>query len=189
MTFDPTTLDFPEPIETERLIIRGPRPGDGAAFNAAILDSLEGITTWLGYYRDGPPTVAQSEAFIRSQHAHFVTRENLMMLVFLKESGVLVASSGLHPKWDVPSFEIGYWCRTPYSGNGYVTEAVRAQTDFAFEHLGARRVYIRCDTLNHASANVAKRAGFTWEATLRCDSRSPDGRLRDTHYFSIIKPE
>lgn len=187
---NPTLLDFPTVIETERLLLRGPQPGDGPAFNAACLDSLDAINQWLGFYRSGPPSLDDSETFMRREHARFVTRDNLMLLVFRKSDGVLVASSGLHPRWEVPMFEIGYWCRTPYTGNGYVTEAVRAQADFAFRYLQAVRVYIRCDVENHASAAVARRAGFAWEATLRNDSRrAPDGSLRSTHYFALTRPE
>lgn len=188
MIANPVLLDFPDTIETERLLIRGPRPGDGPAFNAAILDSLDGINTWLGFYRDGPPSVDDSESLMRREHAKFMARENLMLLIFLKHDGTLVAASGLHPRWNVPMFEIGYWCRTPYSGHGYVTEAVSAETEFAFTYLKACRVYIRCDTKNAASAAVARRAGFTLEATLHWDSRGPDGALRDTHVFALTRP-
>ena len=186
----PALLDFPDTIETERLILRGPRPGDGPAFNAACLDSLDGINQWLGFYRSGPPSVDDSEAFMRAQHAKFITRDELMYLVFRKDDGLLVAASGLHPRWQIPMFEIGYWCRTPYTGNGYVTEAVRAETDFAFRYLQAVRVYIRCDVENHASAAVARRAGFTWEATLHFDARrDPEGTLSSTHFFALTRPE
>lgn len=188
MSIDPIGLDFPDVIETERLLIRCPRPGDGPAFNAAILDSLDGINAWLGFYRNGPPSIADSEALMRREHAKAVTRENLMMLAFLKENGEMVVASGLHPRWAVPMFEIGYWGRTPYRGKGYVTETVRALTDFAFTYLQACRVYIRCDTQNHASAAVARRAGFELEATNRRDARSPDGHLRDSYTFAVLQP-
>jgi ribosomal-protein-serine acetyltransferase len=48
---------------------------------------------------------------------------------------------------------------------------------------------IRCDTDNDASANVARRAGFELEGTLRNDGRKHDGRLRSTLIFSQIRPE
>lgn len=181
--------DLPMPIETERLTIRPPQPGDGAAFNAAVLDSLDGIRTWLGYYLDGVPTVGDSELLIRQKHAAFILREELMLLAFLKGTDTLVASSGFHPRdWRVPMFEIGYWGRTPYSGHGYVTETVRALRDYAFNHLHAQRVFIRCDTDNEASAAVARRAGFSQEATLHHDGRKPSGALRSTYVFAQLRP-
>lgn len=183
-------FDLPMPIETERLTIRPPQPGDGVAFNAAVLDSLDGIRTWLGYYLDGVPTVADSELFIRQKHAAYILRDELMMLALLKGSDTIVASSGLHPRdWRVPMFEIGYWGRTTYSGHGYVTETVGALRDYAFQQLHAQRVFIRCDTDNEASASVARRAGFTLEATLHHDGRKPTGALRSTHVFAQLRQD
>ena len=182
-------LDFPDSIETERLTIRTPKPSDAQEFNAAILESLAGLQTWLGIYRDLPPTVAQTETFLQEKHAQFVTRQNLMLLCFLKGTDTNVATTSLLPNWKVPSFEIGYWCRQSYQGQGYVTEAVKGITDLAFTNLNAKRVFILCDIDNHASIKVARRAGFELEGTLRNDDRKPDGTLSSTFVFSQIRPD
>jgi RimJ/RimL family protein N-acetyltransferase len=182
--------DVPESFETPRLLIRAPRPGDGPEFNAAILETLPDIRRWLGLYLDGAPTVGDSEAFVRAQHARFLLRKNFMLLAFDKATGRLAVSSGLHkPDWRVPSFEIGYWCRTACQRQGYVTEVVRGITDFAVRVFGARRLEIRCDVDNITSAGVAQRAGFVLEGTLRCDSRDVTGALRDTHIFARVRPD
>ncbi|MCC6458597.1 MAG: GNAT family N-acetyltransferase [Caldilineaceae bacterium] len=182
-------LDFPDAIETARLIIRSPQAGDGPEFNAAILESMEGLQKWLGLYKESPPTVEETEALMRQKHAEFLLRQDMMLLCFLKGSNTFVVSSGLHPNWKVPSFEIGYWCRQSYQGQGYVTEAVNGIADFAFTQLNAKRVFIRCDSDNSASANVARRTGFEFEGTLRHDSRNHSGELRNTFMFSQIRPD
>jgi hypothetical protein len=43
----PILLDFPDSFESERLLIRGPRPGDGAAVHAALIESLGELRPWL----------------------------------------------------------------------------------------------------------------------------------------------
>ena len=53
-----------------------------------------------------------------------------------------------------------------------------AVAGFAFIHLRANRVEIRCDTRNLASARVASRAGFALEATLHHDCRDTAGTAR-----------
>jgi RimJ/RimL family protein N-acetyltransferase len=182
-------LNLPTTIETARLTIRSPLSGDGPEFNTAILESMEGLQKWLGLYKEGPPSVEESEAFVREKHAQFLLRQDLMLLCFLKGSKTLIVSSGLYPSWKVPSFEIGYWCRKSYQGQGYVTEAVNGLVDFAFTHLNAKRLFIRCDSENHASANVARRAGFEFEGTLRHDDRNDSGELCSTFMFSQIRPD
>ena len=184
--------DFPDQFETERLTIRSPRPGDGAALHAAVVDSWERLQLWMEWAqapRPGP--VAEWEAWIRQVHVAFLQRTDLQLLCFLKGSDIQVAGSGLHRiDWSIPSFEIGYWVRTGYEGQGYVTEAVRGITHFAFSVLGARRVEIHCDVRNERSAAVARRAGYELEGTLRCHRRNPrSGALSDTLIFARVLPE
>ena len=182
----PILQDFPESFETERLLIRSPLPGDGPEMHAAVNESLDDLLPWMDWPKQHE-TVEDSEKQMRLSRVRFLERSDLLLLLFLKGTNTLVGSSGLHRMdWSVPRFEIGYWCRTRFAGNGYVTEAVRGITAFAFEHLGARRVEIRCDALNRKSARVAERAGYTLEGELRNAEVGADGRLRNTLVFSVI---
>lgn len=182
---EPILRDFPESFETERLTIRAPRPGDGTALNAALRDSWSELAEWMPWAAGDPPAVEESEERMREAQAKFLLREDLWLLLFLKGTQTLVGSSGLHRiDWKVPKMEIGYWVRTPYAGRGYITEAVKGIANFALHQLGARRLEIRTDARNERSAAVARRAGFTLEATLRNDGRHHHtGELRDTLVF------
>lgn len=182
----PILRDFPEGFDTERLTIRSPLLGDGPAMHAAVNESMAELTPWMPWPKEHA-SVEDSEASVRRARVRFLERSDLMMLLLHRESGMLVGSSGLHRiDWEVPRFEIGYWCRTRFVGQGYVTEAVRGITDFAFEELGARRVEIRCDTLNEPSVRVAEKAGYKLEGTLRNEQTSTNGDLRDTLVYSLI---
>jgi RimJ/RimL family protein N-acetyltransferase len=148
----PILRDFPESFEAERLLIRCPLPGDGAEVYAAVSESLDELRPWMPWARERL-TADVEEENMRQARAAFLERRDLMLLLFLKGTGTLVGGSGLHRiDWSVPRFEIGYWCRTRFAGQGYITEAVRGITVFALDHLGARRVEIRCDSLNRRSA-------------------------------------
>jgi RimJ/RimL family protein N-acetyltransferase len=185
----PILWDFREAFETERLLIRSPMPGDGPELYAAVRESLEELRPWMSWPNEHR-TVAESEASARGARARFLDRTELRMHLYLKGTGTLVGSSGLQGiGWEVPKFEIGYWCRTRFAGQGYITEAVRAIAAFAFGTLGARRVEILCDSLNHPSVRVAERAGFSCEGELRNESLGTDGTLRNTLVFSRIPPE
>ncbi|ACZ40423.1 GNAT family N-acetyltransferase [Sphaerobacter thermophilus] len=185
----PILRDFPEQFETERLLIRAPLPGDGAEVNAAILESLDRLRPWMEWVHP-VPSVDDTEANIRQARADFLTRTELRLHLYEKTTGAFVGSSGLHRiDWRVPKMEIGYWVRTRYEGQGYVTEAVRGITRFAFETLGARRVEIRCDANNARSARVAERAGYRLEARLRSEAITPSGALRDTLIYALLADE
>jgi RimJ/RimL family protein N-acetyltransferase len=181
---DPLLIDLPERIGTERLTLRPPRAGDGPAVNEAIVESIEALQRWMPW-ASPTPTVEQTEAWCRNSHADFIRRKQIPLLMFLRGTNTFVGSSGM-PRldWRVPRFEIGYWVRRRFEGRGYVTEAVAALTQLAFERLAANRVEIFTDARNERSWRVAERLGFELEGVLRNDERAPDGRLRDTRVYA-----
>ena len=185
----PLDLEIPESFETERLIIRCPREGDGAEVNAAIRETFEALKPWMPWV-DPIPTPEQTEERQRQARADFLHRTDLPLNLYSKASGMFVGGSGLHRMdWAVPRFEIGYWCRLRFQNQGFISEAVRGITAFAFLTLGANRVEIRCDNLNEPSRKVAERCGYTYEATLRNTGRRVDGSLRHTLVYSLIPAE
>ena len=185
----PILKDFPERFETERLLIRSPMPGDGPGLHSAVRESLDELLPWMPWTKEHG-TVDDSEASARRARVRFLERTELRMHLFLRETGTLIGSSGLHRiDWSVPKFEIGYWCRTPFAGRGYTTEAVRGISAFAFDTLDAKRVEIRCDPLNRPSARVAERAGFRLEGELRSEAVGTDGTPRNTLVFSMIRAD
>jgi ribosomal-protein-serine acetyltransferase len=77
---------------------------------------------------------------------------------------------------------------TRFGGNGYMTEAVQGISDYAFNELKARRIEIRCDTLNLKSRAIPERLCYTLEGTLRNEDISADGtRLKDTFIYAKVR--
>jgi len=180
--------DFPDRITTERLLIRAPQPGDGAENCAAVQESIAELRPWMPWAQE-TMTPETQEAVMRRAHADFMARTDLMLLLLLKDTNTIIGSSGLHRiDWRVPKFEIGYWLRTSYTGQGYMTEAVNAIAAFALDILGAHRLEIRCDERNTRSAAVARRCGFTLDGILRHNARDHfTGQLENTMVFAQIR--
>ena len=183
--------DVPERLETERLILRCARGADAAAMNAAVCESLADLSVRMPWAQTAP-TLARSEADCRRLQAKFLLREDLPMFMFERRAdgaeGAFIGGVGLHRiDWTVRRFEIGYWCHTARQGQGFVTEAVRALTGFAFERLQARRVEIRMDDSNTPSWRVAQRSGFVLEGVLRSDALTPQGEPRDTRVYALVR--
>ncbi|MCL6660072.1 GNAT family N-acetyltransferase [Paenibacillus amylolyticus] len=182
---NPILLDFPSQINTDRLLIRMPMPGDGKAVYEAIINSIDELKKWLPFATK-EQSEENTEVNMREAHLRFLKREDLRLLIFHKDTNQFIGSSGLHnPNWDVPKFEIGYWIDARYSGNGYMTEAVQGICEYAFHELKARRLEIRCDTLNNKSKAIPERLGFLLEGTLRFEDTSVDGKeLTDTYIYA-----
>ena len=184
---DPILLNLPSCIETPRLTLRPPRTGDGPALHQALSESLPELRRFLASlpWVAAEQTLESAEMFCRNGEANFVSRKDLPFLVFEKRAGNLVASAGLHrTAWQTPKSEVGYWCRTSATGNGFVTEAVIALSEYAFQHIRAVRVELITDEENVASCRVAERAGFVLEGVLRNERRAPDASLRNTCVYA-----
>jgi RimJ/RimL family protein N-acetyltransferase len=179
-------LTLPEHLETERLIIRVAKPNDGSLFNKAIIDSHAQLSPWLAWVNP-LPSVEQSEASCRKAFARYLLNEDLMVFFIEKQSGGLVGGSGLHSvDWQKKQFEIGYWGNVVYSGQGFMTEGIKALANHALNHLSATRVHLSCDESNTRSWKLAERAGFTHEGTIRNERFDLNGELRNTKVYSIV---
>lgn len=184
---NPILIDFPDHFSSERLDIRAPRPGDGKQLNAAVLESWAELAPWVPWAKT-QPSLEESELRVREALSRFILRTDLWLMLFEKETSTLVGGSGLHRmNWDVPSFEIGYWVRTRFAGKGYITEAVRAVTEFAFTQLQAKRVHLQCDARNVRSQRVAERTGFALEARQQHSLIANDGSLADMLIYARLR--
>lgn len=188
MNKHPLLIDFPQEITTERLLIRIPQPGDGQSVFEAIQASKPELKKWLPFAQ-GEQTLEETEINVREAHINFLKRKDMRMHIFLKDTNTLIGSTGFHrPNWDIRKFEIGYWLDTRYCGNGYMTEAVSALTEFAFQELQANRIEIRCDELNKQSSAVPERLRFQLEGILKSEDKAVDGEeLRNTCIYAKTK--
>ncbi len=178
-------LDIPETIETERMILRAAKSGDGPEAYEAVLESVNELKPWMPWVHPAP-TLEGSIEFHANAQAKWYSREMLDFQWLDKTTGQLIGKGGFHTiSWDVPKFEIGYWVRTSMVGNGYCTEAVNALVIFAKRELGARRLEICSDPRNLQSRKVAERCGFLLEGILRQNMRDPVGGLRDSCMYAL----
>lgn len=184
---NPILIDIPMPIRTPRLLIRPPVAGDGAEINAATLDSLEELRVWMAWAQKAP-SVEESEESVREAEAKWKLRQDLRLSIYERTTGRFVGGTGLHRFWwEIPSFEIGYWVRTPDAGKGYITEAAHALTLYCFRQFGAKRVEIVCNASNERSSAVPKRLGFDLEGRLRNADPYPNpGITRDKLIFARV---
>lgn len=190
LPFNPILLDIPDQIRTERLLIRAPRPGDGAMLHASLLETLDDLRRFPAslIWALQEQTVDSAEEFCRRGAATWLLRADFPMLCFLRDSDEHVGNVGLHRfNWITRVFEIGWWCRKRAQGQGLITEAARALTEFAFATLGARRVWCLGDEENERSWRVAERLGFAYEGTLKSERADPDGTRRNMRVYAMTR--
>ncbi|MGY5860249.1 MAG: GNAT family protein [Candidatus Thorarchaeota archaeon] len=182
--------EFPKSLETDRLVVRKYEKGDGAAYFALFernnnREELQEHVTEAKTVK----TEEQAEIRIREHEAEWIARKRLVLGVWLKETEECIGQIWIEPdKWEVPSFELGYFTDAGYQRRGYALEASVRSLKFLFEELKAHKVIIITQDTNERSWKLAERLGFTKEAHFR-DSRIKDGKRWGMLYYGMLKKE
>ncbi len=182
--------EFPDSLESERLIIRKYEKGDGEDYFSLFernnnrdelkehVDEAKSVTT-----------LEQAEIRIREHEAEWISRRRLVLGVWLKETGECIGQIWIEPnKWEVPSFELGYFTDAGYHRRGYALEASIRSLKFLFDDLNAHKVIIITHDTNEKSWKLAERLGFQKEAHFR-ESHIEDGKRWGILYYGMLKDE
>jgi RimJ/RimL family protein N-acetyltransferase len=172
-------------IATERLILRCWHPRDAGPLKAAIDDNLQHLSG-MPWIRAEPQTLDEKIAVLRGFRARMDRGEDLIYGIFDGDDATVLGAAGLHPRVGPGAAEIGYWIHRERIGRGLATETAAALTRMAFEIEKLSRVEIHCGSANLASAGVARKLGYTHEATLRRRQLTPEESPRDTMIWTLF---
>jgi ribosomal-protein-serine acetyltransferase len=91
--------------------------------------------------------------------------------------------------WGNKKTSLGYWLGKKYEGQGIMTQAVDAFTQYAFDKMGLHRVEIRCAEKNKKSRAVPEKLGFQLEGTLKESERLAGGYVNQVVYGKVKTDE
>ncbi len=174
-------MQFPEILETDRLLLRPWRESDAAACCRWASDPRVGrMCGWKPHESE-----EESLEVIRS-----ILSTPLTYAVTVKGSDEAIGSIDLHPTTrpeTMGHLALGYWLGAPHWGNGYIPEAGRALLDTAFS-LGAREIWVSHFADNHQSRRVIHKLGFTYRFR-DTEQVGPSGEEKELWYYSILPGE
>ncbi len=183
-------LDIPTRLDTERLVVRKYEEGDGRGLylllarsgNRELLkENVEEVSSIK--------TEEEAEVIVRKHSAEWVARDRFVMGIWLKSEDKYVGEIWIEPKkWEVPSFEIGWFLDKGYQRRGIATEAVRRSLKFLFNDLKAHKVIVITRDTNPRSCMLAERLGFRREGHLR-ESGIDNGKRYGLFYYGMLRTE
>ncbi len=176
-------------IVTPRLVLRCWQPADAPGLQTAIEASLPELRPWLRFVQSEPEPLAHKVERLRRWRAAFDQDEYFQYGVFPPDESAVWGGVAFLPRVGPGGVELSYWLRTTAHGRGLASEAVGALAQVALGVYGLARVEIHCDPANTASGAVARRMGFTHEATLARRLPGIDGRLRDRMVWTLWAEE
>ena len=137
-------------------------------------------------------THADMEAYVADALAERTRGAALPFAVVWKETGTVIGSTryAAIERADL-RLEIGWtWYGRPWQRTQANTETKRLLLGHAFDDLGCIRVELKTDALNAQSRRAIERLGAKQEGVFRRHKICrPDGRVRDTVYYSILDSE
>jgi [ribosomal protein S5]-alanine N-acetyltransferase len=178
------TMRMPEQIETERLLLRKPRPDDALAIFEGWAQDPE-VTRYLTW----PPhrRIEQTGAFVQSCLEAWEHGTRFPYMISHAQTGEVIGM--IDPRIEGPRMGIGYGAARAHWGKGYVPEATRALIDWAFQQPSLYRVYATTDVDNVASRRVLEKVGMQCEGVLRKYIIHPNisNIPRDSYMYAITK--
>lgn len=164
-------------VETERLILRKPRPEDAADLAVAYADPE--VVRFIG---DGSTATREEvEAGIARWLERWDSWGMSLCSLERRDDGLVVGRAGFllwDPEtWEVPGdeTELGWLLAREHWGQGYATEAAIALRDWAFAERGLTRLISLVNPENLASIRVAERIGERHERDIEIHGKP--GRL------------
>ena len=156
-------FSFSDKLETPRMWLRCPYPGDGEAVYQGVAETLRQLRAWPDSlpWAQKPQSVEASEDYCQSCYAAWAMRISWPMLMIDKVSAAFVGSVGFHQiNVQTQRWELGYWCRSSFHGQGRMTEAVQALTQAALQVAPTAQLVCRIDSRNQASVKVVEKVGY-----------------------------
>ena len=159
-------------LETPRLMLRELTQMDLPAL-CRMLQNPEVMYAYEHAFDD-----AEAQEWLDRQLSRYDEYGLGLWAVILKESGELIGQCGLTMQdcGGEQVIEVGYLFVRDFWHNGYATEAARACRDYAFDKLGAERVYSIIRDNNMPSQKVAQRNGMK------------PGKTFVKHYYNMDMP-
>lgn len=148
----------PQPIETERLLLRRSRPEDAATISAYRSDP--NVNRQQGWDRTDLEGVL-ADIVEMSGRSPGEPGGWVQFTVEERKGGRIVGDVGLSVADGEPGvIKVGYTIDPAFQGLGYATEAIRALVEYAFETLGAELVRAHASAENAPSIRVAEKVGM-----------------------------
>jgi len=151
------------PLADDAVLLRLPRDADAPAIAAACTDPE--IARWVPI--PTPYTIDDAREFLEIVDAGWANGAHATFAIEDRASAQLAGMISLDRGAMSGRASVGYWLARGARGHGLATRAVRLVAAWAFEDPLLERLELMTLVGNHASGQVALRAGFEREGILR----------------------
>ncbi len=177
-------------LQGPRIYLRPARQSDWKAWAELREQSRSFLAPWEPSWSRDALSRAAFRRRLRSYEVEWHRGTTYSFLLFLRDDDGLVGGVTLSNvrRGVAQSASLGYWVGEPYARQGYMSEALRAVLDFAFDRLALHRVEAACLPDNAASQGLLRKIGFQEEGCCREYLRI-NGRWQDHRLFAMLRDD
>lgn len=171
----------------EEISLALPRPKlDAQPLFELVDESRSELAPWLPWVPQ-MQAAADEEAFLTTVVQHFATGESLnVVILYQGQTAGMISFNRFNPL--AQSTEIGYWLGTKYSHKNIMHRAVAGMCAIGFQDYQVNKIVIEAAVENAPSNQVAKKAGFHLDGTMRANELLADG-YHDGNVWSLLRSD
>lgn len=177
-------------LVSDRLILRLPQHTDFREWSELRRVNRAFLTPWDPEW--APDHLTRKSFTNRVYWANRAARQETAfpLFIYTRAEGALIGALTLDNirKGPAQMGTLGYWLGQGFTGQGFMSEAVNAVTDYAFDDLGLSRIEAACLPENQASRGVMARTGFKYEGVAQSYLQIA-GRWRTHVLFAKIRTD
>lgn len=165
----PFAPELPPVLRNERVLMRTPEIGDFEAWMRLRMASRTFLTPWEPQWPSNDLTRSAYRFRIKRYLRDIQDDEAYPFFIFSTDGRTLLGAISLSNvrRGVAQMATLGYWIGEPFARQGYMTNAVRLASAFAFDHLQLHRVEAACLPHNAASVGLLRKCGFRQEGLAR----------------------
>jgi len=152
-------------LETERLVLRLPEMADQGAWARLRRESAGFLKAWEPLWARDHLTRPAFRNRVSWARRTLEEGRGAPLFIFEREGERLLGAITLDNvrRGPAQSGTVGYWIGADFAGRGYMTEALGAVRDHAFDRMDLSRLEAACLPENQASRALLERCGFKYE--------------------------
>ena len=125
-----------------------------------------------------------SKYFVERKLKEFQSKEEFLFVLKEKENHSIIGLIYLKElDWDKKQGELAYAVGYQAEGKGYMTETVKAISNWALKELQLKTLQIITHKSNIGSVRVAEKCGFTWQKVLPAEHTPPGENPLDMELY------
>jgi ribosomal-protein-alanine N-acetyltransferase len=177
-------------LQRDRVYLRYPVQRDWRDWSALRADSRAFLAPWEPTWAHDALSRGAFRRRLKMYRAEMRQGVTYSFLIFRAADDALLGGITLSNlrRGVAQSATLGYWIGAAHARRGYVTEALWAVLEYAFQRLGLHRVEAACLPGNEASRRLLLGSGFQEEGYAREYLRI-NGSWQDHQLFAILRGE